>query len=208
MTDRSFGDYQALKRVHDPVANSKAAQDPSLSAALTVASQFLSDFEKSGIHLPDAQRRLFVDISDQILVLGRTFTTLPEAELDTEDESKAVPISLDELSKWNASIARDLEVPPGQKIYLHANSPEGQAIRREHPDGEVRKRFYTAAYKSSPERIRVLEDLLKKRGHLARLVGKRNYAEIALVDKMAKTPGKHNYFLALMTRSLPEESRY
>lgn len=181
--------------MHDPVANSKAAHDPSLSPALTVASQFLSDFEKSGIHLPDSQRRLFVDISDQILVLGRTFTTLPEAELDPNDESKAVPISLDELSKWNPSLARELEVPAGQKIFLHANSPEGQAIRREHPDGDVRRRFYIAAYKSSPDRIRVLEDLLKKRGHLARLVGKRNYAEVALVDKMAKTPGILLYFL-------------
>lgn len=178
-----------MKRVYDPVAKSKAAHDPNLFAALNVASQFLSDFEKSGIHLPEAQRRLFVDLSDQIIVLGRTFTTLPEAELDPNDESKAVPITLDELSKWNITLARELEVPPGQKIYLHANSPEGMAIRREHPDGEVRKRFYTAAYKSTPDRINVLEELLKKRGHLAKLVGKRNYAEVALVDKMAKTPG-------------------
>jgi intermediate peptidase len=181
---------QALKKVYDPVANSSSAHDPALFPALTVAAQFLSDFEKSGIHLPDKQRRLFVDISDQIIVLGRRFTTLPEAELDADDESKAVPITLHELSQWNASLARELEVPQGEKIYLHANSPEGQAIRREHPDGQVRKRFYIAAYKSSPERLHVLEELLRKRGHLARLVGKRNYAEVALVDKMAKTPGE------------------
>ena len=34
---------------------------------------FIRDFEKSGIHLPSADRTRFVDLSSAIIVLGRRF---------------------------------------------------------------------------------------------------------------------------------------
>ena len=160
---------------------------------MTVAAQFLSDFEKSGIHLPQAERDRFVNLSDQILSLGRTFTT-PESEEDADaDHTKMVPVSVQELNSWNSRMAIMLQEggKANHMLYVHANSAEGHAIRREHPEQSVRQRFYEAAYTSTPDRLHTLDDLLRKRGELAKLVGKRSWADVALGDKMAKTPGNY-----------------
>ena len=186
---------QALKKVYDPVAYSASTSTSSLAPALAVASQFLQDFEKSGIHLPDAHRSRFVSLSDDIITLGRAFTTPPQsseaiATSYPDKSGKSIPITYEELANWNISIARDTGLSRGEKLYLHPDSPEGQAIRREHPDATIRKRFYLASFDSSSEKVGVLEELLKRRGELARLVGKESWGEVALLDKMAKNPGR------------------
>lgn len=40
-----------------------------------VGQLFLFDFEQSGIHLPEAQRRQVVDLNEYILQLGQRFST-------------------------------------------------------------------------------------------------------------------------------------
>lgn len=154
-----------------------------------MAAQFLQDFEKSGIHLPDKQRSRFVTLSDEIISLGRAFTT-PYQSSDSSSARKAIALSYEELAEWNVSAARSTGIGRGEKVYLHPDSPEGQAIRREHPNAEIRKRFYTASFDSSGEKVEVLEELLKRRGELARLVGKNSWGDVALMDKMAKNPGE------------------
>lgn len=181
--------------MHDQVAYSASSSQhsPELFPALAVAQQFLSDFEKSGIHLPRAQRNRFVDLSDEILSLGRSFTT--PIELDLDDKSRMVPATLAELDMWNGGVAHllgaaGMGMPRSAVAHIHADSPEGNALRREHPQESVRRRFYETAFKSSQERLDVLHEMLKKRGELAQLVGQRSWADVAMLDKMAKTPGE------------------
>lgn len=165
---------------------------------MAVAAQFLQDFEKSGIHLPDRQRARFVSLSDEIITLGRVFTTPASspvgASLNSDEPGRSVEITYEELVQWNAGAMRGTSLARGEKLYLHPDSLEGQAIRREHPDAAVRKRFYLASFDSSGEKVGVLEQLLKRRGELAQLVGRKSWADVALLDKMAKNPGEQKAF--------------
>ncbi|KAG6871902.1 Mitochondrial intermediate peptidase [Termitomyces sp. Mi166 len=91
---------------------------------------------------------------------------------------------------------RDLLVYPG--------SLQAQMIMRSAPSEEPRRRLYIAANSSTPEQIRILEELLRTRGELAKLVGKESYAAMTLGDKMAKTPANVLHFLdALMDHTRP-----
>ncbi len=76
---------------------------------------------------------------------------------------------------------RDLLVYPG--------SLQAQMIMRYAPEEKPRRKIYIAANSSTPEQIEILETLLRTRGQLARLVGTESFAQMALGDKMAKSPG-------------------
>ncbi|KAG8680274.1 Mitochondrial intermediate peptidase, partial [Ceratobasidium sp. 395] len=82
-------------------------QDPEATAQLSpqekqVALLFIRDFEKSGIHLPERQRRKFVAISDNILSLGRQFLT--EAAIPRSD----VKVRIQDLSGVPLNVLRSL----------------------------------------------------------------------------------------------------
>ena len=47
---------------------------PTTSLDQHVAQLFLSDFEQSGIHLPEEKRRLAVDLNEYALQLGQRFS--------------------------------------------------------------------------------------------------------------------------------------
>ncbi|KAJ9120741.1 hypothetical protein QFC22_002672 [Naganishia vaughanmartiniae] len=62
------GLYQALKLCRD------SPHDPPLTTAEhQLIRTFMTDFEKSGIHLPPDRRHRFVELSDEIQLLGRRF---------------------------------------------------------------------------------------------------------------------------------------
>lgn len=75
---------------------------------------------------------------------------------------------------------RDLQIYPG--------SLQAQMIMRSAPQEDPRRRLFIASNSSTPEQIRILEQLLRTRGELARLVGSESYAHMSLDDKMAKSP--------------------
>jgi intermediate peptidase len=182
-----------------------------------VSSQFLADFEKSGIHLPKKERDKFVSLSDDILSLGRAFTApTSESTGSTESASDQVFITLANLERWNPAFVRsivdneyDRSTWDKSGVYISASSQEGQAIRRDHPSSSIREQFYRAAYPSADnERLEALEQLLTKRAELARLVGKDSWAHVTLSDKMAKSPENVMSFLtSLSERNKPLASR-
>ena len=81
---------------------------------------------------------------------------------------------------------RDLMVYPG--------SLQAEMIMQSAPLEEPRRKVYMASNSSTPEQIRTLENLLRARGELARLVGKESFAQMTLTDKMAKSPGMRPLF--------------
>lgn len=71
---------QVIKAVLDPFE--EAPSDSQLYAAYQVSLQFLRDFEKSGIHLPQSKKEQFVALNNDILTHGWHFITA-----STTDES-------------------------------------------------------------------------------------------------------------------------
>ena len=76
----------------------------------------------------------------------------------------------------------------GRKKSIEPTSWAGRVIARQHPDEAVRRRMHVGANATDESHVEVLEDLLMTRSRLAQLVGRESWGEVALEDKMAKTP--------------------
>ncbi|KAH8920962.1 zincin [Atractiella rhizophila] len=179
------GLHRALKRIISsiPFPSSDTA-DPELFNTYTVALQFLRDFEKSGIHLPPHQRELFVQESDTISFLGQDIMEIP-------------------YRRRSAQVELDLG-NGGKKMRLRRDGSQIHGLRYG-DDERVRKAAYLAVHKAEPEDLETLEEMLRKRCEVARLVGYENWAELTLHDKMAKTPVNVSSFLdAISTSILPQ----
>lgn len=180
---------------------------PPLSAAETqVALTFLRDFEKSGIDLPPALRARFVELSDDLLVLGRTFLSAASSGPDT---STLIEIPnpdkllagmgaqfIEALPRSGGGWSRRITKSRDTSVYVAPGSWEAQMIARYARGGEARRLVYTGGMRQDPERIDVLETMLIRRAELAGVLGKETWADVALADKMAKTPANVMGFLS------------
>ncbi|KAI8068616.1 hypothetical protein BC940DRAFT_318592 [Gongronella butleri] len=161
------------------------ALEPDEHAAAIV---FLRDFEKSGIHLPDQQRKQFVDLSDRIILLGREFIQrqpravshlrIPRADL------RGLPTSF--LSQAAAD---------GDEIVVATDTADCQWILKYADNPDIRKQVYQALHSANDDHIAILDFLLHTRAQLANLVGQPSYAHLQLQDKMAKNPDNVQVFL-------------
>lgn len=186
-TDRGL--FEAL------VATLEADMSPPLShAEKQVALTFLRDFEKSGIDLPPEVRQRFVELSDSLLVLGRTFLSTASS-----GPSPQPYIEIPEPEKLLHGLGSGFinSLPRGGDVALvQPGSWESQMIIRFARDGEARRLAYVGNSRAEPDRIAVLEKMLAERAELAGVLGKSNWAEVALVDKMAKNPENVEGFLS------------
>jgi len=148
---------------------------------------FWRDFEKSAIDLPPEQRKKFVSLSSDILVLGRHFLKGTNAP---RPPTSIKPSELEGLKDKGMGIRLQLQAQFTQRdLLVYPGSLQAQMIMRSAPEEGPRRRIYMAANSSTPEQIDILETLLRKRAELARLVGRDSFAHMTLDDKMAKTPG-------------------
>ena len=175
---------QALKSLHTLLPDSTPSKSRQLYAAYAVATPFLRDFEKSGIHLPNAQREKFVTLSSDIIQLGRKFL------LNAGEPKPGVEIEFGEIEEaFGEGFARQvLEDARAGKKSIDPTSWAGRVISRQHPDEAIRRRMHVGANATDESHVEVLEDLLMTRSRLAQLVGRESWGEVALEDKMAKTP--------------------
>ncbi|EIW69663.1 hypothetical protein TREMEDRAFT_71704 [Tremella mesenterica DSM 1558] len=192
--------YQSLK-----LALQHPHSTPLSEAERQVALTFLRDFEKSGIHLPPDLRSRFVSQSDSLLSLGRTF--LNDA---SSGPSQDPPIEIPEADRLLVGMGSAFisSLPRGKgksrsSVFVTPGSWESQMIARYAREGEARRLVYVGSLRPDPDRIQVLEQMLLERAELANLLGKETWADVALVDKMAKTPGNVMNFLT----SLAEHNR-
>ncbi|KAJ7103343.1 mitochondrial intermediate peptidase [Mycena belliarum] len=185
--------------------------DPSIVKTLTpeahaTALIFWRDFENSAIDLPPDKRDKFVSLSSEILVLGRTFLQGASAP---GPPAAIKPSELAGLKDQGMGVRLKLQARFTQRdLLIYPGSLQAQMIMRSAPAEEPRRRVYIASNSSTPEQINALETLLRARAELAQLVGKSNYAQMALDDKMAKSPGNVLHFLdALMDHTRPAARR-
>lgn len=144
---------------------------------------FIRDFEKSGIHLDDSTRSTFVVLSDDLNVLGASFSE-PSRRPSTYVSSS----DLDGIPKWVRERVSRRSFFTG-RLKVPAGSWEAAMISRYSPNRELRQRLYMSEVSPDDNKIAALEGMLKARDDLARLLGKTSFAEWSLEDKMAKGSG-------------------
>ncbi|KNZ60285.1 hypothetical protein VP01_157g4 [Puccinia sorghi] len=165
-------------------------QHPDLFAAKTVAMQFLRDFQRHGIHLPAAERKRLVGISDEMLDVGRKFFA------GTGTSARPTWVSKKEAGRLGSGFACSLEYDQmDERAELDPCDWAAHTLLQQHPEEEVRRRIWLSQRQSSSEQIGLLETLLKLRHQFARLTGKANWAEVVLEDKMAGSPENVMAFL-------------
>ncbi|KAJ7170062.1 mitochondrial intermediate peptidase [Mycena filopes] len=181
--------------------------DPSIVETLTpeahaTALIFWRDFENSAIDLPPDKRDKFVSLSSDLLVLGRKFL---QGVSSPGPPAAIKPTELAGLKDQGMGVRLQLQARFTQRdLLVYPGSLQAQMIMRSAPAEEARRRVYIASNSSSPEQIHVLDTLLRTRAELAQLVGKSSFAQMALSDKMAKSPGNVVHFLdALMDHTRP-----
>ncbi len=152
-----------------------------------VAMLLLEDFEKSGVHMPLDARKRFITLSDDIQTLGKSFSDgcSPGQEsvaINDISKLKGIPSQL-------ITVLKKIQDRNDGRIIIPTHSEVASIIMRTAFDENVRRDMFHALNSATEEQIITLEKMLLKRGELAKLLGKKSYAEMYLADKMAETPG-------------------
>ncbi|XP_030008437.1 mitochondrial intermediate peptidase [Sphaeramia orbicularis] len=151
-----------------------------------VAELFMFDFEISGIHLDDELRKKAVALHVKLLDLNNEF--LVGSHMPNRIARSAIP---EHLHLHFASEGSFIQVGG-----LHADSP----------DDLVREIAYRIYLYPNADIMECLEELLKCRYKLAKLVGYESYGHRALKGTMAKTPETVMTFLQLLTDKLSDRT--
>ncbi|KAF7665417.1 hypothetical protein LDENG_00144300 [Lucifuga dentata] len=151
-----------------------------------VAELFMFDFEISGIHLDEKLRKKAVALHVKLLDLNNEF--LVGSHMPNRIARSAIP---EHLHLHFASEGSFIQVGG-----LHADSP----------DDLVREIAYRIYLYPNADLMECLEELLKCRYKLAKLVGYESYAHRALKGTMAKTPETVMSFLQLLTDKLSDRT--
>lgn len=141
----------------------------------------MKDFNKSAIDLPPAQRKKFVDTSNEINQLGSEFVD----KLGPEKSYLMFPSGA--LKGLDPEVAKRL----GRwgKIVLPTSGPATAMALRSVQNEDIRREIYVASRRVGQDQIDRLERLLKRRAEIASLSGFPSFGHMALGDKMAKSPG-------------------
>ncbi|KAI8851156.1 hypothetical protein BC829DRAFT_425054 [Chytridium lagenaria] len=178
---------ELIQNVHPDPATVKAANQAhaSLSTFLNqlnthqglyeLPELLLVDFEKSGVNMPSKTRDRFVDLNDRILKLGHEFIEAASKTLLGVPKDVVSEV-LRKGSRW-----KDTAV-------VSTDSAAAISILKTARNEDVRRLVFLGMNSAVQEQIDILEELLKTRGDLARLLEKNSYADLYLSDKMAKTP--------------------
>lgn len=165
--------------------------DPKVVAELDpdtkrVAELFMFDFEISGIHLDDKLRKEAVGLHVKLLDLNNEF--LIGSHVPNRIAKSAIP---EHLHIHFATEGSFIQIGG-----LHADSP----------DDLLREIAYRIYLYPNADLMECLEELLKCRYKLAKLVGYDSYGHRALKGTMAKNPETVMSFLQLLTDKLSERT--
>ncbi|ACO03414.1 MAG TPA: M3 family peptidase [Persephonella sp.] len=193
--------YRAFKQIYE---NEK---DTLNQEQKKVLQDLIRDFELSGVGLPEDERKKIKDINIKLSQLQNSFaqnilnaTDSYEMIIEDPDDVKELP----EIEKDNAKIERD-----GREVYRFTlHQPSYIAYMTYGSNREKREQLYRAYVTRAPENEKILEEILSLRYEKARILGFKNYAELSLATKMAKSPQQVIDFLRELARkSRPQAER-
>ena len=157
-----------------------------------VAQILLRDFSNSAIDLPAEKRLRFIELSNQMKMLGNQFLdgmtpTKAYLDLDIRQLKGMDPLT---LAQWSDGRHKVRMPTVGDVPYAALGTVEDESTRRD---------IYVAGRQSSENQIRLLEKLMVTRAEIAHLSGHESYAHLVLSDKLAKSPEAVNSFLTALS---------
>ncbi len=199
----------------------KALKDSPAYASLTAAQQKivdneLRDFRLGGAELPDANKKRFMEIQQQLAALSAKFeenildaTNAFAHYVENRDDLAGLPEDVLEMARAMA----ETDAKPGWKFTLHMPSylPVMQYADNRGLRETLYRAYVTRASEFGPANLDntgLIRDIVRLRREAARMLGFNNYAEVSLEPKMAETPDQVLGFLnELATRAKPYAER-
>lgn len=163
----------------------KAIPAPADAPTALYLQRTLGAFERAGIGLDSAGRARAQALTDEVSKLNTEFeANIPKGQRTIT----ATPAELDGLP--DDFIAAHKPGADG-KVTLRTDSTDYVPVMTYAKSSALRERFYRAYnLRAYPQNDAVLRDLINKRGELAHLVGRPNYATLNFEDRMLNTPDK------------------
>jgi len=205
--------YKGFRQIHDSPAFS------TLNAPRRkIVENALRDFRLAGVDLPEAPKRRFREIQQELALL---YSKIDENVLDATNawelhvEDPAQLAGLPERAREQARATAEAAGRDGWIFNLHA--PSFHPFMRYAEDRELRRQMYeayvTRASELGPQAGRfdngeLINQILNLRAEAARLVGFSDYAGYSLATKMVREPSEVLAFLRdLAARSHPAAER-
>jgi len=155
----------------------------------------LGDFERSGVALPEAQRRQAQALADHLAELGTRF------DKAIADGRKTVQADPAELEGLPADFIAAHKPGPDGKITISTDYTDSVPVMTYANSAALRERLSRASLtRAYPENDATLRDLIDTRDQLAHLLGRQDHAHLVLENKMLDTPAKVEALLEEMAQ--------
>ncbi|WBW71059.1 mitochondrial intermediate peptidase Oct1 [Schizosaccharomyces osmophilus] len=168
--------------------------------AYNVAKVFLQDFEKSGVNLDDSSRNKFVKQSMESSTLGRKFFNR-----SMNRPQRYISVPLDLLKGSDPYFVGSVFDEKEKVALIPTVGYEGAQALVSIANSEVRKQIYIQGHHGTDQDISLFELYVSSKNKLANVVGKNSFAELQLLDKMARSPNcVINFLENLSKENLPK----
>jgi thimet oligopeptidase len=166
------------------------------ATAKLLLTRALKGYERAGVALDDAGRGKVGQIQSSITAAGIKF------EANIANGRKTISATPAELTGLPADYVANHKPDAAGAVTISTDTPDYVPVMSYARDPAVRKRlmeaYLTRAY---PTNEAVLTDLFGQRDTLAKMLGRPNFATLALEDKMVDTPAKATALLDEMSRA-------
>ena len=180
--------YEALKYYYDN--QFKEEKDRLSKEEIYFLDKTITDFEKSGLNLPEEELEKIRKLLQEISKLELKF------QQNINDDSSQIEVTLDQLKGTPEQVINALEKTKDGKYILKTDYPTVFGILEFCEIQETRKElsriFNNRAY---PQNYDVLRQLLVKKYEHAKLLGYKDFAHLDIEDNMAKSPEKVKEFI-------------
>lgn len=172
------------------------AQENGAQEALTAEQRFylqeqISDFERSGLGLPDAQLEKVRSIQKELAQLTLDF------ESNINKDTRTILATPDQLTGLSSEFVEHLAKDEQGLCVLRCDRPTFFIIMKHCTNEEIRENFWiTYENRAYPENEVVLKKIIALRDRLAHILGFESYAHLNISNEMAKTPERVSEFLA------------
>jgi thimet oligopeptidase len=178
-----------------PIYDRLKAIDASHADAATqlYLKRVLSEFERSGVALPPAERAKVQAMQDKLADLGTQF------DKGIADGAKSIEVDPAELAGLPQDYIDAHKPGSNGKVTITTATPDYAPIMSYAKSEALRKRLYIAYQtRAYPANDAVLRQILDTRQQLATALGRKDYAALVLEDKMLDTTAKVEDLLTQM----------
>ncbi len=163
----------------------------------------LRDFQLSGVDRDEPTRRRIAGLRDEIVQLGLNFSG--------NIISDVREITVDSVAGLDGLPADWISAHPPRddgKVHITTRSPDVFPFMRYATNAPARKRLaFVYGNRAHPANMDILDNILKKRHELSRMLGFRHWAEYSTADKMIRSSVHVREFIekiAVASRSIAE----